>query len=378
MKPLPRATTAVLALLAAACGQTSTAAAPSRPAIPFTLSAEACTAEDAAATYPGANWTEVDPTAAGWSDDGLQRWLDAAQRAHWAAGMIVHRGQVVARFGDLERTYDTRSIRKSIMGAIVGQLIAEDRLSLTATLDELGIDENQPLTATERTATLQQLLQSRSGVYRPAAFMTPADREGMPAPGSHAPGTHYWYNNWDFNAVGTIVRNVAGDLGQNVEARIARPLGMQEFAASDVRERFEEVSRHSAYRIWMSTRDRARFGYMMLRNGCWQGRQLVPAAWVAESLYPHTNRDGADDFGYMWRSQEPLEAIGMNERFYSSRGNNLQYIMLIPEWDIVMVLTTDMDRPGWWNWVHKRMGLMPEPEHVSQVLRALAAARPRD
>jgi len=371
---------AVSALAIAACGQAaeSAAQAPPAPALVAFTDQGACAPEDAGATYPDAAWAEIDPAVAGWNEAALQRALDAAQRGHWAAGMIIHNGRVVARFGDTAATYDTRSIRKSIMGAVVGQLAAEGRLSLDATLAELNIDERAaPLSARERTATLRQLMQSRSGVYRQAAFMTAEDREGMPARDTHAPGQSYWYNNWDFNAVGSIVRNAAGPLDQVIETRIARPLGMQDFAASDVRERFENVSEHSAYRIWMSTRDRARFGYLYLRHGCWAGRQVVPAAFVADSLYPHTNRTESDDFGMMWRSQEAIERLGMRERWYSSRGNHLQYIMLIPEWDVLVVLTTDMDQPGWMNMLQRRAGLRPEIADVRNVMEAISEARPR-
>jgi len=361
----------------ASCSPVSTAAAPSAPPLVAFTPQGGCAPADASALYPGETWSAVDPAAIGWDADGVARMLDAAQRGHWVAGMFIHNGQVIASFGDTSATYDSRSIRKSIMGAVIGQLIDEHRLSLDATLADMGVDDIESLSAQERTATLRQLMQSRSGVYRQAAFMTAGDREGMPAPGSHAPGSHYWYNNWDFNALGTIVRSVAGPLDQVVNERIARPLRMQDFQPSDVRERFEDVSQHSAYRIWMSTRDRARFGYLYLRNGCWAGQQIVPAAFVADSLHPHTNRNEADDFGYLWRSQEGIARLGMTQRFYSSRGNHLQYIMLIPEWEMVVVLTTDMDQPGWINWIQARTGFRPEIEDVTAVLQAISEARPR-
>jgi CubicO group peptidase (beta-lactamase class C family) len=339
--------------------------------------AQACAPEDVAAVYPGEHWTPVNPANAGWSDEGVQRLLNAAERGHWVAGMLVYRGHVVARFGDTSAEYDSRSIRKAFVGAVIGQLVDEGALSLDATLAELNINDNPPLTPRERTATLQQMLESRTGIYRDAAFMTHDDREGMPAPGTHAPGEAYWYNNWSFNALGTVVRNAThADLGSVIDARVARPLGMEDFSPEDVHEQFEDVSQHSAYRTWMSTRDRARFGLLYLRHGCWAGRQIVPAQFVADSLYPHTNRDHADDFGYLWRSQEAITRVGMTERWYSARGNALQYIMLIPEWDVVLVLTTDMDRPGWMNWIRRRAGMEPEMENVSEVLTELGHARP--
>lgn len=364
------------AITASACAQPASAPPPAPVVLAFTPPEETCSATDAAAFYPGETWTEIDPAAQGWSDAGLAEWLDTAQRAQWAAGMIVHRGRVVARFGDIDRPYDTRSIRKSVLGAVVGQLVTEDRLSLDASLADLAINDDPPLSDRERTTTVRQLLQSRGGVFRPAAFMTGEEREEMPAAEAHAPGETYVYNNWGFNALGTIVRNIAGPLDQVITTRVAEPLGMQDFSVGDVRERFEDLSDHSAYRIWMSTRDRARFGYFYLRHGCWQGRQIVPSSWVDESIYPHTNREEEDDFGYVWRSSEALTRIGMTGRYFYSRGNSLQYIMVVPEWDVVMVLTTDMDHSGFVNVIRKRTGMMPEFEDVRDVMTALGRARP--
>jgi CubicO group peptidase (beta-lactamase class C family) len=364
-------------LALAACERQSTSSA--QPVAPIASpDFAACALEDAAAVYPGEHWTPVNPAAAGWDDDGVERFLNAAEYAHWVSGMLVHGGRVVARFGDTSTEYDTRSIRKAFMGAIVGQLVSEGRLSLESSLADLNVDDAPPLSAAERTATVRQLMQSRSGIYREGAFMTAGDREGMPAPGAHRPGEEYWYNNWGFNALGSVVRNAAGaELGAVIHARIARPLGMEDFGPEDVRERIEDVSQHSAYLTWMSTRDRARFGLMMLRHGCWAGRQIVPAQFVADSLAPSTLRDPSDDFGYLWRSREAVTQAGMTERWYYARGNAMQYIMLIPEWDVVLVLTTDMDRPGWMNWMGARMGMQPDLEDVTAVLLALNAARPR-
>jgi CubicO group peptidase (beta-lactamase class C family) len=381
-KPTLFVVSAIVATLTtlAACEQQSASSAqtPPAPRIASPAFTEACAPEDAAAEYPGEHWTPTNPASAGWSDEGVERLLNAAERGHWVSGMFVHRGRVVARFGDTAAEYDSRSIRKAFMGAVIGQLVHEGRLSLDSTLADLNIDDDPPLPPRERTATLQEMLQSRTGIYREAAFMTPGDREGMPAPGTHAPGEAYWYNNWSFNALGTVVRNTTGAaLGSVIDARIAQPLGMEDFGPEDVREQFEDVSQHSAYRTWMSTRDRARFGLLYLRHGCWSGRQIVPAQFVAESLQPSTLRDPSDDFGYLWRSREGEAAFGMTQRWYYARGNAMQYIAIIPEWDVVMVLTTDMDRPGWMNWVGSRLGMQPDLEDISAVLLALNQARPR-
>jgi CubicO group peptidase (beta-lactamase class C family) len=79
-----------------------------------------------------------------------------------------------------------------------------------------------------------------------------------PARGSHAPGTFWYYNNWDFNVLGTILRKATGeDTFEAVERHIAQPIGMEHFTARDGKYAYERASEHPAYRMFMSARDLA-------------------------------------------------------------------------------------------------------------------------
>jgi CubicO group peptidase (beta-lactamase class C family) len=74
------------------------------------------------------------------------------------------------------------------------------------------------------------LLKSRSGVYLPAAYEDRNARNSKPARGTHEPGTHWHYNNWDFNVVGTIFNQKTGsDVFEAFYRRLAVPLQMQDF-----------------------------------------------------------------------------------------------------------------------------------------------------
>ena len=64
----------------------------------------------------------------------------------------------------------------------------EGRIDLSATLESLGIDDNEPsLTAIEKKATLRDLIEARSGVYHSALYETPGMKAARPQRGSHAP-----------------------------------------------------------------------------------------------------------------------------------------------------------------------------------------------
>jgi len=75
----------------------------------------------------------------------------------------------------------------------------------------LGMDDSpDPLTKQEKQARVVDLLRARSGVYHPVDFESPAQISSRPPRGSHAPGTFWFYNNWDFNALGTIFEKKTG------------------------------------------------------------------------------------------------------------------------------------------------------------------------
>src|SRR4029079_8257023 len=129
------------------------------------------------------------------------------------------------------------------------QAVAEGKIDTARTLAELGIDEKStPLTTEERQARVLDLLLARSGVYLPAAAEIDAMRDARPKRGSHPPGTFWYYNNWDFNVLGTIFRQATGeDLFQAFDRRIAKPIGMQDYRPADGEYSLEAPSEHAAF-----------------------------------------------------------------------------------------------------------------------------------
>jgi CubicO group peptidase (beta-lactamase class C family) len=199
-----------------------------------------------------------------------------------AAVIAVYRGHVLAGWGDVARRIPVHSVRKSFVSALYGTALARNEVDLHATLAQLGVDDDTPLTAAEKSATVRDLLGARSGVYLPAAY-APADQDSTrPVRGSHPPGSHWFYNNWDFNVAGVIFERVTGEeLYSAFAQRIARPIGMEDYAAGDGLEVLEpSLSRHPAHTFDVSARDMARFGLLYLRGGASAGRQVLPEDWV--------------------------------------------------------------------------------------------------
>jgi hypothetical protein len=103
----------------------------------------------------------------------------------------------------VERPFEAHSVRKSLVSGLYGVAVARGEIDLDASLATFAIDDQTPLTATERSATIRQVISAMSGVYLPAAY-APASQDRRPERGTHSPGTHWFYNNWDFNVAGVI------------------------------------------------------------------------------------------------------------------------------------------------------------------------------
>ncbi len=280
--------------------------------------------------------------------------------------MVVQDGKVIASWGDVSRNVNIASVRKSLLSALYGIAVAERRIDLKSTLADLDVDDKRPaLTATEKQATVRDLLMARSGIYHVAAYETADIREKRPDRGSHAPGTFWFYNNWDFNALGTIYRQQTGeDIFQSFAKRIAAPIGMQDFSARDGSYSLENSSIHPAYPFRLSARDAARFGQLYLDAGRWNGRQVIPASWVTASTTTYSSTDrGSMGYGYLWWTLNP-DVFGPGAALASGYGG--QAIAIVPSKHLVVAQTVDP--------AQNSKGV--RTSHFVKLLQQLAAAAP--
>jgi CubicO group peptidase (beta-lactamase class C family) len=103
---------------------------------------------------------------------------------------------------------------------------------------------------------------------------------------------------------------------------------------------------HPAYPLRMSARDLARFGLLYARGGRWKGRQLVPAAWVKESLSPWSDAGRSGGYGYMWwvaANGRHLPGAALPDGSFSARGAGGHYVLAVPALDVVIVHRADTD-----------------------------------
>jgi CubicO group peptidase (beta-lactamase class C family) len=303
-----------------------------------------------AASAPWQQWATAED--AGFDGQALEQARLRADELKSAAVMVVYRGRVLAAWGDVERKLELHSVRKSLYAAMYGVAAGKGLINLYATLEELGVDDRQGLTDEERKAKLDDLLYARSGVYHPAAY-APADQSrSRPLRGSHPPGTHWFYNNWDFNVAGALLAHAANEpFGNAFQRWIAAPIGMEDYAPQDVFAVLEpRTSEWPAYTLRMSTRDLARFGRLWLQRGQWDGRNVIPASWVDRASTPRSQLGApGDGYAMMWWTHAagslPAERYPVGTRYAMLRasGTGGQVVVIIPELDLVFVHRGDTD-----------------------------------
>ena len=306
------------------------------------------------APSPGATWESVrrsELAGYGWDAGVLARTAAFLRDSANSTGVVVaHKGRVVLAFGDIEELSYLASVRKSILAMLYGAWVEQGVIDLDATLEDLGVDDVGGLLPVERQATIDHLITARSGVYHPASNAGDNLADAPPR-GSRQPGTYMLYSNWDFNAAGAVFEQLTGrDIYDEAQAQLAAPLGFEDWDRSVQRKSGNlSVSRNPAYHFWLSTRDMARIGHLMLNEGEWNGAQLIPREWARrivsvvtplDEMNPPRRRDGYFGYGYMWWIFDGPRAVGPFEGAYTGRGAVGQWITVFPVLDLVIAHKT--------------------------------------
>jgi len=150
------------------------------------------------------------------------------------------------------------------------------------------------------------------------------------------PGTFNYYNSMDTQALGMLLVAATGQsLSSYAEARLWEPLGMERDAywITD-----DEGMEMAAGGLQLTARDYAKLGQLYLQNGNWNGRQVVPAQWVHDSVTPDAphvmpglNPEYPIGYGYQWWVPQGTEGE------YSAIGVYNQFIYVNPTKRVVIV-----------------------------------------
>jgi CubicO group peptidase (beta-lactamase class C family) len=313
-----------------------------------------------APAYPGKEWERIEkPESVGYSSARLQALRGWVQSLDTTAMLVSVGGRSLFEYGDLTHLSYLASVRKSVLAILYGKYVENGTIKLDKTLRELEFTDIGGLQSRELEATIENLITARSGVYHLASNAGDST-DSAPPRNSQRPGSYYLYNNWDFNAAGAVFEKLTGrDIYDALESDLARPIGMQDFNRARQRKSGDATrSQHMAYHIWLSTRDMARVGLLMLREGKWGEQQVASRDWVRRisSLVTPLNEMNPPNlrslgtglrwgYGYMWWVWDAPHSPGPFEGAYTGIGAGGQYITVLPKLDMVIAHKTDMEQP---------------------------------
>jgi CubicO group peptidase (beta-lactamase class C family) len=287
------------------------------------------------------------------------------------SGLIVRNGYIVAEWGDTRRVDMTFSVAKSYLSTIAG--LALDR--------GLIRDVNDPVNQYVRTGhfdgprnsriTWHQML-NQTNEWEGTLWDKPdvADRRRGRDRALQEPGTFWEYNDVRVNATALALLQVwRKPLPDVLRDEIMNPIdASNDWVWHGYRNSFVEIDGkrvqsvsgggHWGGGVWASTRDHARFGYLMLRRGRWRDRQLLSEGWIRLATTPTPIMP---TYGYMWwlntgRGRYP--AATDSSFFALGAGGNV--IWIAPEHDLVVVARW-LDGRQTNAFMERVVGAMPSP-----------------
>jgi len=323
--------------LAAACGACAGSPSPAQ--------ADASSSAAAPSSGTGAVPATV-PAAPGW-DALAEVVLAKSDRLH--ACLVMVDGQTVFEAYPWPVRADDRhklnSVTKSVVSLLVGIAVGEGRIpSIDSSLASWFPEATAGWPADKKAITLRHVLTMTEGLSwsEEGSYSGPADsytamfsspdptRYVLDRPLAGKPGERFYYNSGDSQLLSAVIQRATGMTARDyAREKLFGPLGIDDVFWA--RDRTGATMGPSG--LQLRARDLARIGQLCLARGAWEGRQVVPAAWIDEStvraVASPNGLAGQHGYGFHW---------WMNPSGgYSGRGYGGQYLIVDPERKVVAV-----------------------------------------
>ena len=303
------------------------------------------------AYWPTEGWRTSAPEAQGIDSEMLAGMLETirAQGHEIDAVAVVRHGYLVldaavhpVRLGSKHRVY---SCTKSVVSALVGIAIDQGAiegvdqplLSFFPDRTAANLDPDKEAMTLEHVLTMATGLECRdSYLYRWRGLRQMEESEDwvqfmLDLPMAEPPGTRFEYCNGASFLLSAIVQQTTGMSALAfAEAHLFGPLGI-----SDVEWPSNPQGISMGWsELRMTPHDMAKIGYLYLNHGRWDGQQIVPAGWVADSTRQQMPATLEDGYGYQWWVTD--------DGMYMALGYAGQFIFVVPDKEMVVVFVSHL------------------------------------
>ncbi len=293
------------------------------------------------------------PSAQGVSSEGLLNFANAVEKANLNVHsmMVLRHGQVVAEgwwapyAAPLKHTL--YSLSKAFTSTAVGLAVAEGRLSVEDKISSF-FKADLPETVSENLAAMRvkDLLTMTTGHDKEPTPNMRADgnknwiKVFLAHPVDHTPGTHFVYNSGATYMLSALVQKLTGEpVLTYLKPRLFAPLGIE---GADWEVDPNGINA-GGWGLRVRTEDIAKFGQLYLQKGVWNGKQLLPAAWVADATKSQVQSAGGKK-----KAEENDWLQGYGYQFWRCRHNAYrgdgamgQYCIVLPDQDAVVAITSE-------------------------------------
>jgi CubicO group peptidase (beta-lactamase class C family) len=323
-------------------------------------------------------WTIANQAEVGLDAERLCQ-LDAVI-AQWPTGnvhavVVVRNGKLVMeryfagedeRWGDKlgrvsygpEMKHDLRSISKSVTSLLVGIALSEGKFpALDSSVFDAFPDYADLKTPEKTRITFRDLLTMSAGLAweenlpwndprnneREMIMAADPFRYILSQPVAFPPGTVYAYSGGGTSLLGeTLVRSTGRPLRDYAREKLFQPIDAPDFEWLDA----GVSGKLGAFgSLRMRPRDAAKLGRLLLTDGQWNGKQVIPAGWTAQSIKPRLNGEGLFFYGYQWWLGRSFRN-GSELTWAAGVGLGGQRLYVVPSLDLVVMITAGHYRDG--------------------------------
>jgi len=327
--------------------------------------------------WPTASWRTLEPQAFGLTSEDFAPFHRCAledERVH--SLLVIRSGYIIFeayyRGWSQNHYHNVNSVTKNVTSALVGIALREKRIdtvdrsifSFFPEYASLGEQENRNAIHLHHLLSLTSGFQF-SGLISTFLEQTASLEKMLSRPVAHPPGQVFSYDDVDIHLISLILARATGmplvDLAQTFlfeplgiwrdeqgqaepwEHGTARADAFHPYGLAPAQDHLpwsveRQGNRIGAFGLQLTTREMAKLGYLYLRQGMWDGQQIIPAEYIQASLRAYSTTSKGSDYGYCWylprfRGQDSFWAIGFGG----------QLIVCFPTLDLIFAMTARPD-----------------------------------
>jgi CubicO group peptidase (beta-lactamase class C family) len=299
--------------------------------------------------WPGARWPTATPEEMGLDGRLLERARDYALTGA-GSGCIIRGGQLVLAWGDLTQKYDLKSTTKAIGVTALGLAIQDGKIQLGDKARKHHPELGLPPPENRATGWLDDLT-----ILHLATQTAGFDKNGGYTKLLFQPGSKWRYSDGGPNWLAECVTLAYGqDVNALLFDRVFQPIGIQETDLAWRKNAYRPDTINGIKRrefgsgISANVAALARIGYLYLRQGRWNGRELIPSSFVdvvrapvkevvgLPEHEPEPRGNASDHYGLLWWNNGDGTLPGVPRDAYWSWGLYDSLIVVIPSLDLVV------------------------------------------